>query len=51
MGTSCIGKQRKQELKKAENKSNTLSSEMHSHEEIELHKPKPNILILPLRYY
>lgn len=52
MGVSCVGKVRKYEQKKVENKSNTLSSEMHSQEEAMLQKPLPPVPALtPLRHH
>ena len=40
MGASCVGKANRHEPKKADSKSNTVSSEVQSSEEIELHPSK-----------
>lgn len=40
MGASCVGKGHRPEPKKSDNKSNTLSSEMQSSEDIVLHSSK-----------
>lgn len=40
MGASCVGKANKHEPKKTDSKSNTVSSEVHSSEDVELHPSK-----------
>lgn len=46
MGASCVGKANKPEPKKTDSKSNTVSSEVHSSEDVELRPSKP--IQLPL---
>ena len=55
MGATCIGKGKKSETKKIDNKSNTVSSEMHSNEEVILHHSKeirlPVITLSSYKHY
>lgn len=55
MGATCVGKGKKTQTKKIDNKSNTVSSEMQSNEEVILHNSKeirlPIITLLPYKHY